>query len=236
SGAGVCTPHDHHVGVHQRVKGLRTGGLTQGRLKTVAGRGATHAGTGVHVTGTKGGTNQLFHQNGCFVGATRGGDAAHRVTTVLILNATELGGSVIDGLVPRHFLPGVRNALAYHGAQDTVLVRGVTPGETTFHAGVATVGLAVFPGCHANDFVALHLGLEAATDTAIGAGGDDGVLGLTQVDNRLFHQGRSRAGLDTSTAGDAIAAQKTIVLAGSDARFKTTLVDGQCKGALNFLT
>src|SRR5690606_22545147 len=32
------------------------------------------------------------------------------------------------------------------------------------------------------------------------------------------------------------ATQEAIVLTGGDARFKTTLVDGQCKGALNFLT
>src|SRR5690606_776520 len=113
------------------------------------------------------GANQLLHQIGLFVGAARGGDTAHGVTTVLILNATELGGGVVESLLPGHFLPGVGDLLANHGGQDSILVRGVTPGETTFHAGVATIGLAVFPGRHANDLVALHFGLEATTHAAV---------------------------------------------------------------------
>src|SRR5690606_37435617 len=139
-------------------------------------------------------------------------------------------------LLPGHFLPGVGDLLANHGVQDSILVRGVTPGETTFHAGVATIGLAVFPGRHANDLVALHFGLEATTHAAVSAGGDDGVFGLTQVDYRFLHQRRRGAGLDAGTAGDAVTAQKIIILAGSDARLKAALVYGQRESALYFLT
>src|SRR3546814_8219361 len=63
-------------------------------------------------------------------------------------------------------------------------MRGVAPGETALHAGVAAIGLAVFPGHHAHHFLAFYFGLEAAAHAAIGASRDDRVFGLPHHDDR----------------------------------------------------
>ncbi len=65
-------------------------------------------------------------------------------------------------------------------------MHGVSVREAALDAAVAMVGLAVFPGDHAHDFLAAHLGLEGAADAAIGAGGDLAVLRLTDFDDGLF--------------------------------------------------
>ena len=154
-------------------------------LQAVAGRRVADARAGVDVVVAERGAHQLLHQVGFFVGAARRGDAADRVAAVLRLDALELAGGVVDRLVPAHFLPRVGDLLADHRLGDAVLVRGVAPGEAALDAGVAVVGLAVLLRHHAHDFVALHLGLERAADAAVGAGGDDAVLGLAELDDRL---------------------------------------------------
>ena len=67
-------------------------------------------------------------------------------------------------------------------------MRGVAPGEAALDAGMAVIRLAVLAGHHADDGLALHFGLEAAADAAIGAGGDDGMLRLADFDDRLLDQ------------------------------------------------
>src|SRR5262249_52657964 len=160
------------------------------------------------------GAHQLLHQVGLFVGAARGGDAADRVAAVLRLDALELGRGVVGGLVPGHFLPGIADLLADHRLRDAVAVRGIAPGETALHAGVAVIRLAVLVRHHAHHAFALHLGAERAADAAVGAGGDDAVLGLPPVDDRLFLQRGGRAGLHAGAAGDALGAEEGLVRAG----------------------
>src|SRR5271156_5643520 len=107
-----------------------------------------------------------------------------------------------DRLVPRYLAPGVGDFLPNHRVQDTVLVIGIAPGEAALDAGMAVIGLAVLPRHHADELVAAHLGLEAAPDAAIGAGGDDGMLGLADLDDGFLHQGRGRASLNAGAARD----------------------------------
>src|SRR5690606_10416456 len=217
------------------VEGLRAGRFAQRHLQAIAGGGVADARAGVHIVGAEGGAHQLLHQVGFFIGAARGGDAAHGVAAVLVLDAAEFGGRVVDGFFPGDFLPGIRDALADHGAEDAVLVGGVAPGEAALDAGVAAIGLAILPGRHADDLVAFHLGLEAAAHAAVGAGGDDGVLGLAQLDDGFLHQRGGGTGLHAGAAGDAVAGQEVLVLAGGHAGLEAALVYGQREGALDFL-
>ena len=114
-------------------------------------------------------------------------------------------------------------------------MRGVTPGKAALHAGVAFVGLTVLVRHHAHDFVTLHLRLERATHAAIGAGGDLGVLGLAEMDDRLFLQRRGRASGHTGAARHALGVHERLVLSGRDTRFEAAPRDRQRECALRFL-
>ncbi|MDT4831411.1 hypothetical protein FQZ97_649210 [compost metagenome] len=97
------------------------------------------------------------------------------------------------------------------------------------------VGVAALVRHHAHDLVALHLGLEGTTDTAVGAGSDHAVLRLPHLDDALFHQCRGRAGLNAGTAGDALGVHEGFVLARRDLGAEAAAVDGQREGALYLL-
>ena len=112
---------------------------------------------------------------------------------------------------------------------------GVAPGEAALDAGMAAIGLAVLVRHHAHDFLAAHFRLEGAADAAIGAGGDEGMLGLADLDDGFFRQRRGRAGLHAGAAGHTFRAEKTFAHAGRDATVETAARDRQCEGALNFL-
>src|SRR5690606_3974031 len=79
---------------------------------------------------------------------------------------------------------------------------------------------------------ALHLGLERAAHTAVGAGGDHAVLGLAEFDHALFHQRRGRAGLHAGAAGHALGIHEVFVLACRDTRLETAAIHRQREGAL----
>ncbi|MDT4826606.1 hypothetical protein FQZ97_599210 [compost metagenome] len=233
--AGVGAHDDHHVGMHDRVERLRAGGFAQGLLQAIAGGRMADPRAGVDVVRAERRAHQLLHQPGFFVGAARRGDAADRVAAMFFLDAAEFGGRVADGLVPGHFFPGIGDVLADHGLQHALFVRGVAPGEAALDAGMAAVGLAVFPGHHAHHFLSLHLGLEAAAHAAIGAGGDDRVLGLAHHDDGLFLQGRGGTGLHAGAAGHAFAVQERLVLPWRYARVEALAGDRQRERALRFL-
>src|SRR5205085_1597572 len=150
---------------------LRAGRGAVGLAEAVASRRVADAGTGVDVVVAEGRAHQLLHEVGLLVGAARGGDAADRIAAVLRLQALELGGRVRDRGVPRDLLPRLVDRGADHRRGDAVLVRRIAPGEAALDAGMAFVGLAVLPRRHAHDLGALDLGLEAAADAAVGAGG-----------------------------------------------------------------
>src|SRR5206468_3533440 len=135
---------------------------------------------------------------------------------------------------PADLLPRVGDALADHRRGDAVLVGGVAPGEAALDAAVAVVGLAVLVGLHVDDFVALHLGLEAAADAAVGAGGDDGALRLTVLNDRVLSQRGGGAGLDAGAAGHTLGLHEQHI-AGGDLRLEATALDGEGEGALHFL-
>ena len=97
------------------------------------------------------------------------------------------------------------------------------------------VRLAVLPRHHAHHCVALHLRLEVAADTAIGAGSDHRMLWLTQLNDRLLEQRSGRAGLHAGTARYALAGQERLACASGNLRGETATFDGQREGALRLL-
>ena len=111
----------------------------------------------------------------------------------------------------------------------------IAPGEATFHAAVATIGLAVLPRHHAHELLAPHLRLEGAADAAIGAGRDLGPFGLADLLHGFFLQRAGRAGLDAGPAGHAFGSQETFILAGRDVAAEAAPGNGQREGALHFV-
>ena len=188
-GGGRVGADDHgDVGILDRVEILRAGGGAEGDRKAIAGRGVADARAGVDIVVAEAGADQLLHQIGLFVGAAGRGDAADGVTAVFRLDAAHPGRGERERFIPGHFAPGILDPLADHRIEDALLVIGVAPGEAALDAGMAAIGLAVLVGHHAHDFLAAHLGLEGAADAAIGAGGDDGVLGLADLDHGFFRR------------------------------------------------
>ena len=112
-------------------------------------------------------------------------------------------------------------------------MRGIAEREAALDARVALVGAAVLVGDHAHHALALHLGLERTADAAVGAGGDDAMLGLAVLDDRLLDQRCGRAGLHAGAAGDALGRKEILVHAGGDVRGKAATVDRQCERALH---
>ena len=234
-GGRIGADHHHDVGMFDRVEILRTGRGAESGRQAVAGRRMADTGAGVDIVVAETAADQLLHQIGFFIGAAGGGDAADRVAAILLLNALEFGGREIERFIPRHFTPGIVDVLADHRLKNALLVGGVAPREAAFDAGMPAIGLAVLVGNHAHDFLATHLRFERAADAAIGAGRDNRMLGLADLDDGLFRQRRGRAGLHASAAGDAFRAEETFAHAGRYPAVKTAARDRQREGALHFL-
>src|SRR5262249_39641845 len=104
--------------------------------------------------------------------------------------------------------------------------------KTALHTGVAAIRLAVLVRHHADEFFTAHFRLERAADAAIGAGGDNRVLGLADLDHLLLVQRRGRASLHAGAAGHAFGAEEAFLHARGHAAVETAAGDGQRKGAL----
>ena len=112
---------------------------------------------------------------------------------------------------------------------------GIAKGKPALDAGMAAIGLAILIGHHTHHVFAAHLGLKAATDAAIGAGGDQGMLGQADLDHRFFAQGRGRAGLDTGAARHAFGVHKGLVHARRHLGLKAPALNRQGKCALDLV-
>jgi hypothetical protein len=80
-----------------------------------------------------------------------------------------------------------------------------------------------------------HLGLEAATDPAIGASRYEGVFDRADVDHRLLDERRGRARLDAGAAGYALRFQERLRLPRRNPAPKTAPIDREGKRSLDFL-
>ena len=169
----VGADDEDNVGLINTIKILRTSGSTKGALQPVAGGRVTDACTSIHIVVAKSGTDKFLHKEGLFVRATRRGNTPDRIRTIFRLNPLELGGRVGDRLFPVHFAPRVGNFSTDHRFGDAILMRGITPGKTSLHAGVAMIRLTILVRHHAHHVLTAHLCLEGAANTAIGASGND---------------------------------------------------------------
>jgi hypothetical protein len=233
--ARIGADHHDHVGQLDGLECLRPRRLAQRLLEAIAGRRVADAGTGINVVVAESRAHQLLHQIVLFIGATAGDDGADRVGAVLLLDAAELARRVGQSLLPRHFAPGITCLRPDHRPGDAVRVRRVAPGEAALDAGVALVGAALPGRHHAHHLVALHFGVEAATDTTIGASRRHATLRLTLFDDGFFHQCRRRTGLDAGAAGNTIRLHEGLALPRRDARTKAAAGDGDGEAALLLL-
>ena len=221
----VCSTEFEILGAGRRSVSL---------AQAVAGRRMADARAGVDVVVAERGADQLLHQKRFLVGAARGRDAADRTAAVFLLDALEFGGDARDRRRPRTTsCHGIGNPVADHRLENAFAMRSVTPGEAALHAGMAAVRLAVLIGNHADDLVAAHFRLERTADAAIGAGRHHRMLGLADLDHRLFGERRRRAGLDAGAAGHAFRSQKRLLHAGRHDRIEAAAGDRQRKSALH---
>ena len=153
---GIGTDDQDDVGLLDGIEILRAGRGAVGGLEPVAGGRMAHPRASIDIVVAEGGAHELLHEIGLFVGAARGGDAAHRALAVFLLDALEFRRGVGDRLFPRHLPPRVGDLLADHRLQDAVFMRGVAIGEAALDAGMAAIGLAVLVGQHAHELVAAH--------------------------------------------------------------------------------
>src|SRR5690606_949601 len=121
---------------------------------------------GVDIVVAEGGAHEFLHQPGFLVGATRGGDAADRVTPVLGLDTAELAGGVRDGFIPGNLAPGIADLRPDHRRQYAFAMGGVADGKASLDTGMPVIRLAVDVRNHAHDIFAAQLGAERAADTA----------------------------------------------------------------------
>ena len=98
------------------------------------------------------------------------------------------------------------------------------------------IGLAILVRRHANDLVALHLGLEGTADTAVRAGCDNRMIRLAVIDDALLHERRGRACLHAGAAGDTFRAEEVLADTGGDFGVEAAALDGESKRALNLVT
>src|SRR5229473_1722850 len=100
---------------------------------------------------------------------------------------------------------------------------------------MAVICVAIWMRNHPRNEVAFHLGAERASDAAISAGGDDAVLGLTELDHGFFHQRRGRTRLHARAARHAFGCGEWALLSRRNYRGEAAPVDRECEGALDFL-
>ncbi len=217
-------------------KSCVTGRRAERRLEPVTGRRVTYARAGIDVVVAEGRAHHLLHQVGFLVGAARRSDPADGVAAIAILHALQFSSGVSDGFLPRNFLPGVDDALADHRLLRAIRMGRVAPGEAPFDARMAVIGEAVLIRHHADDFVALDLGLEGTADAAITAGGDNRAIGAALLEHRLFHQRVGRAGLHAGAAGDAFGVDIMLMLSGGHQRVEAASLDRQGKSSLRIVT
>ena len=229
-------PDNHDdIGLVNRIEILSSGRRAESGPEAIACRRMADPRASIDIVVAETGADKFLDKVGLLIGAARGGDGAHRVLAVFRLNALELGRRIGEGLVPGDFAPGVRDLGANHWFQDPVPVGGVAIGEPPFDAGMAVVRLAVLIGNHAHDFLATHLGLEAAADTAIGASRDRRMFWLADLDHRLFDERGGRASLDTGAAGYALRFEERLRLPRRNPALEAAPADRQGEGALHFL-
>ena len=117
-------------------------------------------GTGIDIVISEASTHHFLHKINFFIGTARRRNSANTSTTMTSLNMFKSLSSIVNRFIPRHFFPGVFNALSNHRFSNAVLVSSITKGESAFNTGMALVGFTIFVGRHTHDFIPFHLSLK----------------------------------------------------------------------------
>ena len=118
---------------------------------------------------------------------------------------------------------------------NPLAVRRPAIGEAALDAAMAVIGFAILPWDHPDDFLAAHLRLETAADTAISASRDGRMFRLTDGDHRILRQRRGRAGLHAGAAGHAFGFEEGLTHSGRNPAVEAAPIDGQRESALRLL-
>ncbi len=167
----VGADQDRRAGVVEVEEGARRAGQTEGLAQGEARRRVADAAAVVDVVGADRGAHQALHRVAVLVGGAARRQAGDRVRPVVGLDPRQLGLDAVQRLLPRRdpevaVLPDQRRGQAVAAAAE--LVR-----EAALEAGVALVGGPVGRGRDARHLAVARMGLEAATDAAVAAGGRD---------------------------------------------------------------
>src|SRR5688572_31938407 len=95
----IGTDQQHDIGLHHRSECLCAGGLAQRVLETVARGRMTHARARIDIVVAESRTHELLHEIRLFVRATRRGNAADGIASMLRLDTLELARGMADRLV-----------------------------------------------------------------------------------------------------------------------------------------
>src|SRR5208283_4405596 len=231
----IGADHDDDVGLVDGVEILRAGRGAEGLVQAIARGRMAHARASVGVVVAEARAGQLLDEKALLIRAARGGDDADRILAVFGLDLLEAPRRKGDGLLPGDDAPGLRDLVADHRLEDAIVMMRIAIGEAALDAAVAVIGLAVFPGNHAHDFLAAHLRLEGAAYAAIGAGRHGRMLRLARGDDRLLDERRGGAGLHAGAAGDAFGLHEGFRHAGRDAALEAAAGDRQRECALHLL-
>lgn len=112
---GVRTNDQDDIAVLDTVKILCSGAGTKSGFEAISGRRMAYARAGIDVIVTKTGTYKLLHEEGFFIGAAAGRDAAKGVAAIFVANPLQFGRGISKGLIPFDFAPRVADRLADHG-------------------------------------------------------------------------------------------------------------------------
>ena len=234
---GVCTNNQDDIAVLNTVKILRAGAGTKSGFEAISGRRMAYARASIDVIVTKTGTYKLLHEEGFFIGATAGRDAAKGVAAIFFANPLQFGRGISKGLIPFDFAPRVADRFADHGLQDAFLMLGIAPSKAALDAAMTAIGFAVFIRNHTDQLFAAHFRAEGAANTAIGASRYDAAFRCADFDNFFLDQSCGRAGLHTGTARNAFRTQKIIAgKAGGYFRIPSSAFHRERKRALHFVT
>ncbi|CAI8321284.1 MAG: Uncharacterised protein [Porticoccaceae bacterium UBA1117] len=145
---------------------------------------------------------------------------------MLRLNILKAFSGIRYCFIPGHFLPWIINTISDHWYGNTVFMRRITKRKTTLYTSVALIRFTVFVGRHTHYFIAFHFGFKRTADTAIGAGGNHRMFGLTCVNNTFLGERCRRASIHTGTTGHAVRIHEAFSLPSTDLRAKAPAIDG----------
>ena len=211
--------------------GPRSQGVKHGRYR----RGVAETGAIVDVVGAENGADKFLEEIVVLVGGLGAGVAGQGIATVGIAQGGEARRDEVQRGVPGS---GLELAVALdQRLGETIAAGHEIVAETAFHAEAAVVG---FDGRHpvgTNDAVLLDEERHLTAHPAVGAGGDDALVGRRRGESaavRLFDNGAGGAELNALPAAVALR-RPPLAGPGDDGGVQTAPVDAEDALALHLI-